>query len=672
MTSELEDVISDVMRTRIQSLSDLRRRIEELSDLHRREEQTFVTAMHAVLHQSQATREAQAEVEGGMEEALNRERQERRRAMELVEKFKSEGTMVMEGLKDALRDMQKKYKDEQRRSSDLNRELESLRRRIGNSAATGDAQPVAPAPPRGSTSDSVARSKDVQTLSELLDESDAVITELEHRNRSLELKIQSLTDQRDKLLDAEWYQTNSVEFSKEVQELLPLMSAVNQGNAAAATVPGTAEHLARLSTLLLQHLRSEQRQRLRTEEQSARIAAGNDELLRKMENKAKDLEMKLADAMSSSAPQGGGGHHLLRGDAHLGHGGQSGGSADPTHRGSTTAAATAVDKATISGGGAAVAPFAPSSQRSPPRRAALHRALWMNTSPSKYATAGAVVPMAAGSPWQTSSSPSSPPKHSGRGGYANAAASHPPSERTSSPFGAGARNAFRYGGTTGGGVDDDDDDQFSFSPIPRRGVSQPQRRDTKGLAQPPTSTAARLSTSTGSASSGLATALTAARTEAYRPATLPAEPHQPNIIGLDDDDASLSSPPQRTDSASGGGVGLSSRNPPYRLGGGGHDDHHRRDHPPPQQPSPLILLPSLEQQLEEVTKDFHLSLQQWTEAIHPAVGKSPSSLHTEEGTADSVGNGHEDAAAPPTTRSLGAAGSELAPSLASVAGAEHL
>ena len=88
---EFDETLSDAMEGRMQSLVDLRKKVEDLLVLQRREEDSFRLTMEGVLQQSSMVRATQREMEGEYGEALQRERAERQKILQMMSEFRQRG-----------------------------------------------------------------------------------------------------------------------------------------------------------------------------------------------------------------------------------------------------------------------------------------------------------------------------------------------------------------------------------------------------------------------------------------------------------------------------------------------------------------------------------------------------------------------------------------------------
>ncbi|CUG90082.1 Hypothetical protein, putative [Bodo saltans] len=316
--ADLEDTIVEVLGVRMQSLVDLRQRVDQLGDLYRREEETFRHQMRQVLERSEEVRVTNESREVELERALAKERADRTKVLELMSQFKKEGAAVIQVMKESLQEATTKWKAE----LEKNAKLTALLRRHGMDTS---ARSVSGNPSDGaamnlnvhnsnnnvSAVSSAALQTRIEALTQLVQEEDSIIVALRSRNRALEQRVAVLTQQRDKLLEVDADQcvvTGSLQ-----GELYDIQQAVRRCDAALIKETGASssspltspsvvptpkgfrllaekcEALDRYSKLLLQRLSIEQRQRLRVEEQSARIASAQDQLVQSLESRIKDL-----------------------------------------------------------------------------------------------------------------------------------------------------------------------------------------------------------------------------------------------------------------------------------------------------------------------------------------------------------------------------------------------
>lgn len=305
--TELEEVIVDVMGVRMQSLSDLRNRIEELSHLYKREEETFRKQMHFVLEQSECVRNSNETREQYLEAALAKEKSERLKILHLMSQFKKEGAAVIQVMKESLRDVNAKWKVEVDRNAKLTQTLRKFQLggdngtswRSGSDRSASASQQGFPQQQGAAEHNDERLREQIQMLTELVEEEDRIIVELQQRNKHLEHKVGVLTMQRDKLLDVDTQQVVTESFQS---EYLQIQQTIRSCDARLQSEPRDApsearkalqlkcDALERFTKLLTQRLSVEQRQRLRVEEQSARITAAQDQLVTKLEDRVRELE----------------------------------------------------------------------------------------------------------------------------------------------------------------------------------------------------------------------------------------------------------------------------------------------------------------------------------------------------------------------------------------------
>jgi hypothetical protein len=518
--SDLEEVVSDVMGIRLSSLHDLRKKIDELSRLQAEEEKSFKEAMQLVLEQSITAKEYQKEAEEDYEVRLRKEKGERQKALEIMAQFKREGTSVMSQMKETLKEVQQKYKAELEKNAKLTaqlRRMEQQNRHVG----TGNGSLLS----GGEGSDDTLKLRtQVETLSQLLEEEDQVIVELQQRNRALEGKVKVLTEQREKLLEVEAQGSLYAENGDDDEEYKHLLHTIRTQDR--QPLPSQVrkcheliENFKRLTLILMQRLKSEQRQRLKVEEQATKMAAQQDDLLNRMEVKVKGLSSRSSVAPSTTSVAGG---------SEMGSVGRGGTPPSVSLAGAPSVVTGRLAPERTSGG---PRPFEHDN----------------DSSGRQYSTGVLAAPSASHA--GTSSDPTKP-----RSVPALSGSSSRSTSQTSNVAAMGAgTGAARAGPGQGIGL--------GLGP-----VRQPL------------------------------------------PASPPNEPRQPPLVGLELSDTN----PESTHSQSRGGsggltAGTSTGNPASNR----PQQQQQRDY----SAAPSDTIPSLEEQLQAVSADFEISLQQWSEAI---------------------------------------------------------
>ncbi|RNF06669.1 uncharacterized protein Tco025E_07502 [Trypanosoma conorhini] len=291
---ELEETIAEVMGVRMQSLNDLGARIEELSSINRQEEAAFRQQMADVLQQLETARANQLGTEKDYETLLKKERKERQAVMSLMQRFKTEGAEVINTMKESLKEARAKWKAEVELNAQLTAQLRQSQNKImpRNSPNTNDAD----MPTRNSGETTLYTKIDI--LRRLLEEEDNIVVELQQRNKTLERKVYVLTQQRNRLLDLEAQHLETEEFNTEYNTLL---GTVRDFETIDKETPLERRVcvLTRFTKMLLQRLQSEQRQRLRVEEQTVRMASEHDQIVRALEARIKSLELQRSTSASS-------------------------------------------------------------------------------------------------------------------------------------------------------------------------------------------------------------------------------------------------------------------------------------------------------------------------------------------------------------------------------------
>ena len=288
---ELEGYIADVMGARMSSLGDLRSKLEKLSELHRKEEDLFKSQVSSVLAQSEVARVSQAEAEESWEAQLKLERVDRAKTLLMVSNFKKEGAAVIQSLKDSLKDVHAKWKAEVERNAKLTTQLRKYEvgMPLRNTAQHATLVDLDKPPPMEASQERLQRK--IETLTSLLEEEDSMIVELQKRNRELEGKVRqtgrALEDYDSLSMNRNSAAGQSSEFSALVKELR--VFAQRPPPSTLIEARQQIESYRRFSSLLMQSLHSEQRQRLLVEEQGTKMAEQQDQLITKLEQKVKDL-----------------------------------------------------------------------------------------------------------------------------------------------------------------------------------------------------------------------------------------------------------------------------------------------------------------------------------------------------------------------------------------------
>uniref|UniRef100_A0A7S1QYI9 Uncharacterized protein n=1 Tax=Neobodo designis TaxID=312471 RepID=A0A7S1QYI9_NEODS len=251
--ADLTTALSQVMTERVQSLAGLRGKIEELAALQQAETERFVSSMRSVFEKSRMSQSAASPAPSHDDEiyrALEKERAERMKAVEIATKFRREGAKVMSEMKQSLKALQDHQSSVEKENQQLRMQLRE-RSGGGGPAKAGE-------------------------LMALLEEQEKVIEQLQTRRRIAERKLSEVSKERDALRKIEPGVPESL-----VLEFRQTQSGITE-------MPNV--RLRSLVAALLQRLHAEQAQRLHVEEQAAKIAAAQEEGLRRMEARIKDLE----------------------------------------------------------------------------------------------------------------------------------------------------------------------------------------------------------------------------------------------------------------------------------------------------------------------------------------------------------------------------------------------
>lgn len=241
------------MAERMRLLSGLRNKIEtvldELASVSSSENVRLQQTLREAVEKSQLSMSSAAN--GELLRALERERSERLRAVEIAKKFKTEGTAVMMELKQSLKEMQHRY--------------QALLREKGN------------VPPAVQSADNRER---VQVLTSLLDEQDVIVEQLQQRRHTLEGRVRQLERQVATLTNAQPAHVPS--------ELLEEFARTETPHG--GSMP--ASRLRSLVHALIARLKAEQVQRLQVEEQATQLTDAQNQGLRRMEERIRELEQR--------------------------------------------------------------------------------------------------------------------------------------------------------------------------------------------------------------------------------------------------------------------------------------------------------------------------------------------------------------------------------------------
>eukprot|EP01065_Artemidia_motanka_P012916 TRINITY_DN17112_c0_g1_i1.p1 TRINITY_DN17112_c0_g1~~TRINITY_DN17112_c0_g1_i1.p1 ORF type:complete len:530 (+),score=240.35 TRINITY_DN17112_c0_g1_i1:62-1591(+) len=293
LSADVSDAyLNESCRGRLAALMDLRVKIEALAAQHREEEQSFVFAMRELLRHATDEKQSQQSHVRELQDKLNHyeglllsEEREKSKAVEMVSVFKQEGGQIMSRLRESLASSNKRCEEEKRRADRLEAEREQQQRREQQLEA---------------------QLSDYQSL---LSDHERLVTQLRERNGQLELQLrhaeQLLTDLSAEDVFNQHYQEMIVEL-KGVDRTLASPRTPVSGQPAAdhaleaggdAVADGSGQPLQRKLLLqgqiiqkLYSKLQSEQRHRLETEEQAAKMVAEEENTIRKLEERVKDLE----------------------------------------------------------------------------------------------------------------------------------------------------------------------------------------------------------------------------------------------------------------------------------------------------------------------------------------------------------------------------------------------
>jgi hypothetical protein len=265
--------------------------LEDLADSHKKEEERFMESMKILMRKSHPGTDRSVIDASSLAEA----EREKAQALEMFAMFKKQGGEIIMELKAALQDASD-------RCASLENENAMLRRVVEQNGGEGVTDLLKSMCAQGRVEEQECRIAEYRSL---LEEEDAIIQELQHRNKTLEARTETLRQQRDKLLDVD--ATKSHSFQQDYNEVMAALRV--EGD---LTVPkDPMERMAlqqKLIQMLTSKLKAEQRERLRIEEQGARMAGEQEKMMRKFEARMKEVEAKEALRSTSPSP-----HHQGKG-----------------------------------------------------------------------------------------------------------------------------------------------------------------------------------------------------------------------------------------------------------------------------------------------------------------------------------------------------------------------
>lgn len=334
--NDLEGAIHEVMKERMNSLTESRKRVEELAELQRRETEMFLSSMEHILASSNVASTAQTDMMEDYEDRLTKEKSEKGRMLDILQRFKAEGDRVTSDLKRALFDEREKHKEASWRNEQLNgkirelqsiltkyqqqiKELQNWKQQHQNSimnnnntnAMRQQQQQQPPSTNQGMSNDQISQ------LVELLKEHERVIDELERRNRNLEhdlryqqnsrFRQQTFRDGSAESLESIHIPENipedgdspgrneNNEFGPSSNNNRPPLNTLVQQFSRDLGISMTHDSLSLLVKGLLNQVRNENRSRLRVEEQYTKLVTDQDNQIRKLEGKLRDYEAIMAN-----------------------------------------------------------------------------------------------------------------------------------------------------------------------------------------------------------------------------------------------------------------------------------------------------------------------------------------------------------------------------------------
>lgn len=348
--NDLEGVINEVMQQRMQSLAESRKRVEELAEMQRKETEIFLSSMEHILASSTVASTAQHDMMEDYEERLTKEKSEKGRMLDILQRFKAEGDRVTSDLKRALFDEREKHKEAHWKNEQLSGKIKELQNIVSKyqqqikelqlwkqqAQSTSHnnhhylGQQSTSQKQQENSSSSGMNEQQIAQLVEILREHERVIDELERRNRNLEhdlryhqnVKTRLMNNNNNNGMNARDGSVESLEsiqipdsipemgdsptsgsnndLSSQQQENInnnnPSLNALIQQYSRDLGFSMTNTNLSQLVKGLLNQVRNENRIRLRVEEQYTKLVTDQDNQIRRLEGKLRDYENIMANA----------------------------------------------------------------------------------------------------------------------------------------------------------------------------------------------------------------------------------------------------------------------------------------------------------------------------------------------------------------------------------------
>ncbi|EFC37242.1 predicted protein [Naegleria gruberi] len=130
LRERVDQYLKEAFENRLASMMNLRVQMEELASAHKQEEDNYVHTIREILRRSTFENERRREVESSLKGKLNEvegklktEFIEKQKTYEEFQNFKEKGTSIIYRLRDSLKKITEKYKEEKQKNSSLKKQL---------------------------------------------------------------------------------------------------------------------------------------------------------------------------------------------------------------------------------------------------------------------------------------------------------------------------------------------------------------------------------------------------------------------------------------------------------------------------------------------------------------------------------------------------------------------
>eukprot|EP01059_Diplonema_ambulator_P013920 TRINITY_DN24630_c0_g1_i1.p1 TRINITY_DN24630_c0_g1~~TRINITY_DN24630_c0_g1_i1.p1 ORF type:complete len:408 (+),score=89.78 TRINITY_DN24630_c0_g1_i1:19-1242(+) len=246
---------NEVIVSKLQNMGELRCRFEDLTEMQRSEEESLKETMAGLVRHAVEDEERVMVLEdqvAAYKRLLEQEEGEKLKALEMVAQFKQEGEQIIEKLKGSLKEMTEKYNAEHDRRVKVESEVAAK----------------------------------LDCYKQLLEQQEQVTRQFKDKNAQLEMKLKNA----ERLVGDI---THHDGLNKDYKGILSELKGFEKARQPIEEDRGI-EHKLKLQDQIIQmlyaKLKSEQTHRLETEEQAASMVAAEEDTIRKLEDKLREVE----------------------------------------------------------------------------------------------------------------------------------------------------------------------------------------------------------------------------------------------------------------------------------------------------------------------------------------------------------------------------------------------